>query len=77
MQRGSPESPFMNERRAAAFLELSTQTLQRWRTLGTGPRYCKLGGAIRYTREDLLGFADERKRRSTADRAEAPREQQQ
>ena len=38
---------------AAAYLNLSPNTLNRWRYTGQGPRYRKFGRAIRYQREDL------------------------
>ncbi len=35
-------------REAAAFLRLSPRTLERWRYLGCGPPYLKLGGRCVY-----------------------------
>lgn len=32
---------------AADFLQVSVHTLRKWRYLGRGPRYVKLGGAMR------------------------------
>jgi hypothetical protein len=35
---------------------LSTRTLERWRWLGQGPRYVKLGGHVAYRLEDIEAF---------------------
>jgi predicted DNA-binding transcriptional regulator AlpA len=54
-------------REAAALLKLSERTLERHRTAGTGPRFCALGRAIRYTRHDLTDWIERSARRSTSD----------
>lgn len=41
---------------AAAVLNLKRATLDNWRTLRTGPRWLKIGAAVRYLRRDLLAF---------------------
>jgi excisionase family DNA binding protein len=38
---------------AAQYVRLAKPTLERFRLTGTGPAYCKLGGAVRYRRCDL------------------------
>jgi hypothetical protein len=35
---------------------LSARTLERWRWLGQGPAYLKLGGRIAYRLEDIEAF---------------------
>jgi predicted DNA-binding transcriptional regulator AlpA len=48
--------PLLTTAEAAAYLQLTVQTLARWRMArpGKGPPYCKLGrGLVRYRREDL------------------------
>ncbi|WP_415719870.1 helix-turn-helix domain-containing protein [Roseibium alexandrii] len=47
----------MNEQEAADFLAISFRTLQAWRVRGGGPRFCKIGRAVRYRRADLVSFA--------------------
>jgi predicted DNA-binding transcriptional regulator AlpA len=42
----------------AAHLGLSIPTLARWRMEGVGPRYRKLGGAVRYTRGDIEAYIE-------------------
>lgn len=41
---------------AATYLNLSPGTLEVWRSLGKGPRYCKVGRRVVYRREDLDSF---------------------
>lgn len=48
---------FLTTEDAAAFLRLSRKTLERWRWAGKGPRWHKLGGAVRYRLEELERFA--------------------
>jgi hypothetical protein len=46
----------LNENQAAEFLGLSVRTLQSWRVRGFGPRYTKIGRAVRYQRRELVAF---------------------
>ena len=50
--------PLADEDAAAVFLGLSKKTLRRWRWLGRGPAWTKLGagGVVRYRPEDLRSF---------------------
>lgn len=52
---------------AATLLGLSAKTLARWRWAGRGPRYRKIGGAVRYSESDLQAFLDGTQRQSTSD----------
>jgi len=45
---------------AAAHLGLKPKTLANQRCIGEGPRYLKLGGAVRYRVEDLDAYMAER-----------------
>lgn len=38
---------------AAHYVRLGKPTLERFRLTGEGPRFAKLGGAVRYRRTDL------------------------
>lgn len=40
--------PLLNEKQLSARLGLSGITLRKWRMVGDGPRFLKLGGAVRY-----------------------------
>ena len=63
----SVSTPFLDTREAATYLRLRPATLERWRSNGGGPAYCKLGGRVVYAREELDAFADAGRRLSTAD----------
>ncbi|KAA5601759.1 helix-turn-helix transcriptional regulator [Blastochloris sulfoviridis] len=52
---------------AARFLGLSGRTLEKHRTYGTGPRYCKLGGRVVYRLEDLVAWVELGLKASTSD----------
>jgi hypothetical protein len=43
---------------AAALLRRETKTLAQWRSLGKGPRYCKIEGRIAYRACDLAAFIE-------------------
>ena len=58
---------FMNTKETAEFLCISPRTLDRFRVQGGGPVYRKFGGRVVYAIEDILKWADSRKRRNTAD----------
>jgi hypothetical protein len=50
---------------------LSPRTLERWRWLGEGPRFLKIGGRVVYRLEDIEAYEAEQMRDSTA-ATEAP-----
>lgn len=52
---------------AAERLGVTPETLRNWRWRGDGPRYLKLGRAVRYRLIDLAAWLDERTRTSTSD----------
>jgi predicted DNA-binding transcriptional regulator AlpA len=58
---------FLTTQQAATCLGLQPRTLERWRWKGTGPRFRKLGGAVRYAPGDIATWADGATRRSTSD----------
>jgi predicted site-specific integrase-resolvase len=43
---------------------ISHRTLERWRSIGEGPAFLKLGGRVLYRREDIEAFEDTQLRRS-------------
>jgi hypothetical protein len=57
----------MDETKAAQFLDLRVKTLRRWRWAGKGPRFVKLGSAVRYRLADLDEFIAAGRRSSTSD----------
>ncbi|TDN42561.1 hypothetical protein EDF64_11136 [Curtobacterium flaccumfaciens] len=40
------------------FIEVSVQTLARWKVEGRGPRVTKIGQAVRYRKADVLSWLD-------------------
>lgn len=58
----------MNENEAAELLGFSVRTLQTWRFRGGGPQFIRVSSrCIRYRREDLEAWIEERTRRTTSD----------
>lgn len=57
----------LTEREASDRLGLSVRTLQKWRLLGRGPGFLKLGQAVRYDPAELDAFVQSARRRSTSD----------
>lgn len=49
-------SPLLDTRQAALYLALSETTLISWRSLGRGPRFVRIGRAVRYRVPDLDAF---------------------
>lgn len=45
---------FLTTKEAAAFLRLTTRTLDRFRAAREGPAYCRFGNRVYYARADLL-----------------------
>ncbi len=52
---------------AADYLTLSKPTLERWRLTGEGPKFAKMGDAVRYRQEDLDAFVSESIVKTTAE----------
>ena len=49
-----PDAPeLLNEHQVAKFLQLSVASVRRWRLFRSGPKYLKIGAAVRYRREDV------------------------
>jgi excisionase family DNA binding protein len=46
----------LNEEQAARRLNVAVKTLQKWRVVGGGPRFVKLGRCVRYSAADLEEF---------------------
>lgn len=61
-----PDAGF-NENWAAEFLGVSVRTLQAWRVRGEGPRFVKVGRAVRYRRRELVAFQKSRTFSSTTE----------
>ncbi len=62
------DDPFWNTLKAADYLGLMPQTLQKMRVTGNGPPYRKHGRYVRYTREDLDAWSQTRSHVTTGRR---------
>jgi predicted DNA-binding transcriptional regulator AlpA len=63
-----PGPALLTEKQAAHFLGFSSRTLQSWRFRGGGPLYVSVSPrCVRYRREDLRQWIEERLRTSTSD----------
>lgn len=56
---------YMTTRAAATYICMSKSYLDKARVYGGGPQYMKIGGAIRYSREDLDNWLAGKVRTST------------
>ncbi len=52
---------------AADYLGVAKSTMEAWRVRGGGPRFVKLGKAVRYRKEDLDAFVNSRIFSSTSE----------
>lgn len=59
-------SKLLTEREAADALRLSVRTLQCWRVNGDGPRFLKVGAAVRYDSATLEAWLATRSAASTS-----------
>ncbi len=62
-----PATAVLDTRAAADFLGVSARTLEGFRVRGGGPRFVKIGGAVRYRVESLDAFLRQQERASTSD----------
>ncbi len=58
---------YMTAKEAAEYLRSSPSTLAKRRLFGGGPKFCRIGKAIRYRQADLDNWMAESARRSTSD----------
>lgn len=57
----------LDTRAAADFLGVSARTLEGFRVRGGGPRFVKIGGAVRYRLASLEEYLRHQERTSTSD----------
>ena len=60
-----PAVVIFTTREAARYLGLSISTLNKWRCYGFGPKYLKLGRAVRYRQEELDRYLEDQLYQST------------
>jgi predicted DNA-binding transcriptional regulator AlpA len=57
---GDQPSLFLTDRDVARLLQVSVASVRRWRLLRQGPKYFKIGAAVRYRSEDLSEWIQSR-----------------
>ena len=60
-------SPFLTTEQAAEYIGLKARTLEKMRSVGGGPHYCKHGRYLRYHIDELKDWSEGRAHRSTSD----------
>ena len=56
-----PKMPVtMNEQQVAEYLSMSVGSVRKWRRLGGGPKFIKIGRSVRYRREDVEAWLGSR-----------------
>ena len=68
------DNKLLTPEQTAALLNLKAKTLARWRWTGCGPRFIKIGGAVRYAESDLQTFIQAGLRLSTSDKGAEDRD---
>lgn len=58
----------LSENDSAQMLGCKPATLRKWRCIGGGPRFIKVGRTVRYDPHDLAAFIAAGRRTSTSDR---------
>ena len=61
----------LNTAQTSEYIGLAVSTLEKARVAGTGPRFIRMGRAVRYRRADLDGWMAERVVGSTSERVSA------
>jgi excisionase family DNA binding protein len=61
---------YLTPKQAAAYLSSSTSTLAKRRLYGGGPRFARIGRAVRYAKSDLDAFMASTTVNSTSERIE-------
>jgi predicted DNA-binding transcriptional regulator AlpA len=61
----------LNEHDVARITGLSVASVRRWRLLRQGPRYLKIGSAVRYRSEDIASWLRSRPTGGQQDGSEA------
>jgi predicted DNA-binding transcriptional regulator AlpA len=51
-------TPLLTEVEVARLTHLSVASIRRWRLLRQGPRFLKLGAAVRYKPEDIVAWLE-------------------
>ena len=57
----------LNTQEVADLLQVAPITLRKWRLLGRGPRFARLGANVRYQEVDVTAWVAARKTSSTSE----------
>jgi len=57
----------LTEEQVAEQLSITTNTLRKWRWLGKGPAFIKMGAAVRYESDTLATFIKSNVKTSTSE----------
>jgi len=57
----------LTEEQVAEQLSITTNTLRKWRWLGKGPAFIKMGAAVRYEADTLATFIKSNVKTSTSE----------
>lgn len=60
----------LTEKQVAERLAISTKALQRWRLVGQGPAFVKVGRCVRYEPQAVEDYVSRARRTSTSDRGQ-------
>ena len=66
------EQIFINQIDLSRRWKISPRTLERWRWLGVGPNFTKLGGRVVYRMSVIEAYETEQSRCSTSDQGHQP-----
>jgi predicted DNA-binding transcriptional regulator AlpA len=58
-----------DEKQTAEILGIKPNTLAKWRLTGAGPKFARVGSAIRYDPKDVEAWLESRKVQSTSEAA--------
>lgn len=58
----------LNQKQLADYWGVSQRTLERWRSIGWGPLFLKIGGRVVYRMEDIRTYEDQHLAVSTESR---------
>lgn len=66
------ERNFINQIELSRRWRISPRTLERWRWLGEGPRFFKIGSRVVYNLADVEEYENTKLRQSTSDQGAQP-----
>ena len=56
IQISQSEKSNLIDTEVAEYLNLSVSTIRRWRLIGKGPRWFRIGGSVRYPHKELAEY---------------------